>query len=111
MLDDRRVGARDFDYYVRELFNRVMMRSANVVGFARFEVFRDVRSRADSVGEKGRRAVVTAKDRVGLARERAIKKAAVDRAVRTVILAWSISIEKPDDDRLRFVLDRRVSYL
>src|ERR1700750_2463821 len=88
-----------------------MMCAADVVGLARFEVFRDVRSGADSVGEKGRRAVMTAKNGVRLTRECTIKKAAVDRTIRTVILAWSIGIEKPDDDRLRFVLDRRVSHL
>src|SRR5215204_3212227 len=109
MFDERRVGSSDFEYHVRELFNRVMMSAANVVGLARFEVFRDVRGSADSVGEKRRRAVMTAKNGVRLARERAIKKAAVDRAIRTVILARSICIEKPDNDRLRPVLDCRVS--
>src|SRR4030095_11478608 len=89
----------------------MMMGAADVVGLSWFEVLCDSRSGADGVGEKGRGAVMTTKDRVRMASERAIEKAAVDRAIRTVILAWTVSVEETDDHRLCLVLDRRVSHL
>src|SRR5262249_31226982 len=41
----------------------------------------------------------------------AIEKSAIHRAIRTVILAWSIRIEQPYDDCLSPILQRRVSDL
>ena len=62
MMDEPRVRARDFQHHVRELLDRVQIRTADVVSLAGLEVVRDVGERAYRVGEISRSARVTAEN-------------------------------------------------
>src|SRR5690242_15683468 len=54
---------------------------------------------------------MSAKNRPWQAVQRAIEKPAIHRTIRTVVFAWSISIEQPHDNRLGAVLQRRIANL
>ena len=53
MMDQTRIGASDFDYYLRELFDGMQVGAANVVSLAGFEVGGDIRHSSDGVSKIG----------------------------------------------------------
>src|SRR5262245_49766833 len=85
--------------------------AADIVGFAGFKVLAYVRHRKHGISEKRGCPMMTAKNSERQSVESAVKEAAINRAIRTVIFPRPIRIEQPDNDRFSSVLDCRVSDL
>src|SRR5205085_10003085 len=106
MMDQRRVRASDFQHHLRKLLDRMEIVAADVVRLACEKLVCDVSYGAHSIGKVSRCPRMSAKNSPRQSVQRTIKKPAVHRTIRTVVLTWSISIEQTHSDRFSAVLQR-----
>src|SRR5215212_341586 len=93
MMHELRISAGHLQDNIRQLLDRVQIVPADVIRLACAEVVGNVRHCPHCVGKISGGSRVSAKDGPRQTMQCAIKKPAIHRTIRTVVLTWTIGVE------------------